>query len=172
MFRSSDAAGARKTCKASVRTERLAERLGLGDRPVCAVHMSVLGDAPGQMLVVFDRAQAMGFVETFIKRIVGNINLYDSIIESTLREIGNIIGGAYLTAITTLTSSNLLPSVPTLSVGTVEGTIKSLVDVPSEREVFFIETGFQEGGPSVAGQFILIPHTGSLGPLFAAFGLE
>jgi chemotaxis protein CheC len=150
----------------------LAQRLGHGDNPVAAVHMTVLGDAPGQMVVLFDRAQALGFADTFIKRIVGDIQIFDSIVDSTLREIGNIIGGAYLTALMTLTGTNLLPSIPTLSTGTVAATMKSLVTIPADQEVFFVESAFLEDGPQVSGQFILIPGTGSLQPLFAAFGLD
>ena len=152
--------------------ENLADRLGYGDTPVAAVHMSVLGDAPGQMLVIFNRSQALGFADAFLKRIVGNIQLFDSIVDSTLREIGNIIGGAYLTALMTLTGTNLLPSVPTLSTGTVGATVAKLTSISGDSDVFFIETGFNENDAVVAGQFILIPGDGSLQPLFAAFGLD
>ena len=152
--------------------DELASRLGHGDADVCAVHMTVLGDAPGQMIVLFDHAQALGFVETFIKRIAGDIQIFDSIVESTLREFGNIIAGAYLTALMSLTGTSLLPSVPSLSMGTAAGTLKALVDAPGDRDVFFIETGFIENGPSVSGQFIFIPGAGALTPLFAAFGLD
>jgi hypothetical protein len=72
----------------------------------------------------------------------------------------------------TLTGTNLLPSIPTLSSGTVEATIQSLVDIPADREVFFVESAFLENGTQVSGQFILIPGTDSLQPLFAAFGLD
>jgi chemotaxis protein CheC len=152
--------------------DELPQRLAHGDRPISAVHMKVLGDAPGQMLVVFDRAQALGFAETFLRRVVGDIKVFESIVDSTLREIGNIIAGAYLTALMTLTGTNLLPSIPTLSSGTVEATIQSLVDIPADREVFFVESAFLENGTQVSGQFILIPGTDSLQPLFAAFGLD
>ena len=150
----------------------LTTRLGSNDAEISAVHMAVLGDAPGQMLVIFERAQALGFVETFINRIVGDIQVFDSIADSTLREIGNIIAGAYLTALMSLTGTNLLPSVPTLSSGTVEATFASLTTIPPDQEVFLIESGFVEGGPAVSGQFILIPDAGSLQPMFSAFGLD
>ncbi|HTJ26832.1 MAG TPA: chemotaxis protein CheC [Candidatus Limnocylindria bacterium] len=149
----------------------LATRFG-DDAEVAAVHMAVLGDAPGQMLVLFDRAQAVGFVETFITRLVGDIQVFDSIADSTLKEIGNIIAGAYLTALMSLTGTNLLPSIPTLSSGTARSTFGALFGIPAEQEVFLIETGFLEGGPATSGQFLLIPDAGSLQPLFSAFGLE
>jgi chemotaxis protein CheC len=150
----------------------LPQRLGHGETPVAAVHMAVLGDAPGQIVVLFDRNQARSFAEMFVERVVGDIQGLDSILESTLREIGNIIAGAYLTALMTLTGTNLLPSIPTLSTGTVAETMHSLVTIPADQEVFFVETAFLENGSEVSGQFILIPGAGSLQPLFAAFGLD
>jgi chemotaxis protein CheC len=152
--------------------EALAARIGDDDVEISVVHMAVLGDAPGQMLVLFDRAQAVGFVQTFISRLVGDIQVFDSIADSTLKEIGNIIAGAYLTALMSLTGTNLLPSIPTLSSGTARSTFQALTRIPPEQEVFLIETGFLEGGPAASGQFILIPDAGSLQPLFSAFGLE
>jgi chemotaxis protein CheC len=152
--------------------EDLAARIGDDDAEISVVHMAVLGDAPGQMLVLFDRAQAVGFVQTFISRLVGDIQVFDSIADSTLKEIGNIIAGAYLTALMSLTGTNLLPSIPTLSSGTARSTFQALTRIPPEQEVFLIETGFLEGGPATSGQFILIPDAGSLQPLFSAFGLE
>jgi chemotaxis protein CheC len=150
----------------------LGTRFGDPDQEFAAVHMAILGDAPGQMLVLFDREQAVGFVQAFISRLVGDIQLFDSIADSTLKEIGNIIAGAYLTALMSLTGTNLLPSIPTLSSGTARATFGALFGIPPDQEVFLIETGFLEGGPATSGQFILIPDAGSLQPLFSAFGLE
>ncbi|HEY6237085.1 MAG TPA: chemotaxis protein CheC [Candidatus Elarobacter sp.] len=49
----------------------LSARLGAVDRQIAALHMYVRGDAPGQMVVLFDREQAMEFTNVFIKRIIG-----------------------------------------------------------------------------------------------------
>ena len=155
-----------------VRFGDLTTRVGNGDTPVCAIHMGVLGDAPGQMVVLFDRAQALGFVSTFISRIAGDMPLFDSIVDSTLKEIGNIIAGAYLTALMSLTGTNLLPSIPSLSSGTVKATFEAITTIPPDQSVFLIESGFIENGPAVSGQFILMPDAGSLAPLFSAFGLD
>ena len=155
-----------------VRFADLTTRVGNGDTPVCAIHMGVLGDAPGQIVVLFDRTQALGFVSTFISRIAGDMPLFDSIVDSTLKEIGNIIAGAYLTALMSLTGTNLLPSIPSLSSGTVKATFEAITSIPPDQQVFLIESGFLENGPAVSGQFILMPDAGSLAPLFSAFGLD
>ena len=150
----------------------LSARVGSADRIVAALHMYVRGDAPGQMVVLFDRDQATDFVNLFIRRIVGDIRLFDSIVDSTLKELGNIVAGAYLTALVSLTGINLLPSVPTLSYGTIQTTFRTLLSILPDQDVFLIESLFLDRDKGVAGQFFLIPEAGSLQPLLSVFGVE
>jgi chemotaxis protein CheC len=150
----------------------LSSRIGAGDRAVAALHMYIRGEAPGQMVVLFDRDQAAEFVNVFIKRIIGDIQIFDSIVDSTLKELGNIIAGSYLTALISLTGVNLLPSVPTLSYGTVQAAFRTLMSILPDQDVFLIESQFLDKDRAVSGQFILIPETGSLEPLLSVFGVE
>jgi chemotaxis protein CheC len=150
----------------------LASRVGREDRMVAALHMYIRGEAPGQIVVLFDREQALDFVATFLKRVIGDIQVFDSINDSTLKEIGNIIAGSYLSAINNLTGQNVLPSVPTLSYGTVQAAFRTLMSILPDQDVFLIESAFLDKEKEVSGQFILIPETGSLGPLLAVFGVE
>jgi chemotaxis protein CheC len=150
----------------------LSSRIGAGERSVAALHMYIRGEAPGQMVVLFDRDQAAEFVNVFIKRIIGDIQIFDSIVDSTLKELGNIIAGSYLTALISLTGINLLPSVPTLSYGTVQAAFRTLMSILPDQDVFLIESQFLDKDRAVSGQFILIPETGSLEPLLSVFGVE
>ncbi|MBV9270137.1 MAG: chemotaxis protein CheC [Candidatus Eremiobacteraeota bacterium] len=150
----------------------LASRVGHENRTVAALHMYVRGEAPGQMVVLFDRDQALDFVSVFLKRVIGDIQIFDSIADSTLKELGNIIAGSYLTAIIQLTNQNLLPSVPTLSYGTVQSAFRTLMSILPDQDVFLIESSFLDKEKVVAGQFILIPETGSISPLLSVFGVE
>ena len=150
----------------------LASRVGHENRMVAALHMYIRGEAPGQIVVLFDREQALDFVATFLKRVIGDIEVFDSISDSTLKEIGNIIAGSYLSAINNLTGQNVLPSVPTLSYGTIQAAFRTLMSILPDQDVFLIESAFLDKEKVVAGQFILIPETGSLAPLLQVFGLE
>ncbi|HEY8297273.1 MAG TPA: chemotaxis protein CheC [Candidatus Baltobacteraceae bacterium] len=155
-----------------VKFRDLASRVGHENRTVAALHMYVRGETPGQMVVLFDRDQALDFVGTFLKRVIGDIQIFDSIADSTLKEIGNIIAGSYLTAIINLTGHSVLPSVPTLSYGTIQAAFRTLMSILPDQDVFLIESAFLDKEKVVAGQFILIPETGSLGPLLSVFGVE
>ncbi|MDB5069966.1 MAG: chemotaxis protein CheC, partial [Candidatus Eremiobacteraeota bacterium] len=104
--------------------------------------------------------------------IIGDIQIFDSIVDSTLKELGNIIAGSYLTALISLTGINLLPSVPTLSYGTIQAAFRTLMSILPDQDVFLIESQFLDKDKAVSGQFILIPETGSLEPLLSVFGVE
>jgi chemotaxis protein CheC len=149
----------------------LAARVSRHGRIVSAVHMHVHGQAPCQIVVLFDKAQALGFVSIFTGLTSGDEGISDPIIESTIKEVANIIGGAYLTALTELTGMSLIASVPAFSTGTTENAFLELLDVPGDQEVFYVQTGFENGRPVIAGEFILIPEKESIGPLLSVFGL-
>jgi chemotaxis protein CheC len=148
----------------------LAGRVSRG-RIVSAVHMHVLGDAPAQIVVLFDEAQAQSFVKIFMDHADSDGPISEHIVESTIKEVANIIGGAYLNALTSLTGITLIASVPTVSTGTAESAFLALMDVPPDQDVFYVQTGFEKELPMISGEFILIPEAASIGPLLSVFGL-
>ncbi len=154
-----------------VKVRDLADRMSHLKESVAVVHMYVRGDAPGQIVVLFDRSQATEFVARFIRRVIGNITIYDSIADSTLKELGNIVAGSYLSAIVHLTQTRLQPSVPTLSYGTIQETFHSLMSILPEQDVFLVESLFLDKSASIGGEFVFIPDTGSLEPLLSVFGV-
>lgn len=155
-----------------IKFRNLSTRVGYENRTVAALHMYVRGEAPGQMVVLFDREHALEYVNNFIRRIIGEITIFDSIVDTTLKELGNIMAGAYLVALSSLTSITLVPSVPTLSYGTVDAAFRSMLSILPDQDVFLIESSFLDKERDVSGRFILIPETGSLHALLAAFGVD
>jgi chemotaxis protein CheC len=149
----------------------LASRVSGDGRNVSAVHMHVLGDAPAQIVVLFEESQALSFVRIFMDHSGGDEPISQHIVESTIKEVGNIIGGAYLSALTSLTGITLIASVPTVSTGTAQSAFLALMDVPGDQDVFYVQTGFEKDQPMISGEFILIPEAASIGPLLSVFGL-
>lgn len=148
----------------------LAKRVARDGMALSVVHMNVHGDAPCQIVVMFEKKQALSFVSIFTGR-PSDSDVIDEVVESTIKEVGNIIGGAYLTALTSLTGITLIASVPTLSIGTAESTFLALMDVPADQDVFYVQTGFEKDQPVISGEFILIPEPESIAPLLSVFGL-
>ncbi len=152
----------------------LAGHISKDNRRVSTVHfhVNVNGEAPCQIVVLFDEEQALSFVSIFTGMTAEDGGeMFATVVESTIKEVGNIIGGAYLTALTSLTGINLIPSVPSVSTGTVTDTFLALMSVPPDQDVFYVQTGFEKDQPLIMGEFVLIPEPESIAPLLSVFGL-
>lgn len=94
--------------------------------------------------------------------------------ESALMEIGNILSGAYLNALSHFTKLTLLPSIPALAMD-MAGAILSVILIQLGQvgdHALVIETEFSSDNDGVNGHFFLIPDPGSLGTIMAAIGVK
>ncbi len=90
-----------------------------------------------------------------------------------IEEVGNILIGAYLSAISGMTGMRIIPSVPVLSVDMV----MAMMNVPAVvygqvgESVLHMETEFHNDISSVTGRYFLVPTMDSYGRLMKALGL-
>ena len=91
---------------------------------------------------------------------------------SALKEIGNIITGAYLNSLSQLTNLKMLPSVPDLSIDM----LNAILSVPAIEfgimgdKILLIQTQFTDE-VDLNGYFILLPDLDSYGKILKALGL-
>ncbi len=158
--------------------------LPLGDVPdvvggpeimVAGVYLRVFGPAPSSILFLLPRESAFTLVDMLMGRERGMTDHLDSMDESALLEIGNILAGAYLNALSFFTKFTLLPSIPALAMdmaGAILSVILSQLGQMGDHALV-IETEFStEGDGGVKGHFFLIPDPGSLGTILAAIGVK
>ena len=150
----------------------LAARIGYEGRSVVALHTYIRGDAPGQMLVLLDRRNAIEFVRAFLRRVIGDVRIFDATVDSTLKELASLIAAAYLAALIQLAGVELDPSSPTLAYGAAGAAFRSLMAVVPDQDVFVIESVFVDREVDVSGRLILIPEKDALRPLLAVFGAQ
>lgn len=140
----------------------LAEILGGAEELVAGILLSLEGDIEGSMLFVLENNAAHHLVH----RLMGS-DVTDEFTEmelSALLEIGNIIAGAYLTAISQLTNLSIIPTVPSLAVD-MAGAILSVPAIEFGKlgdKALLIESQFRDEEMDVCGYFILIPDRKSV----------
>jgi len=101
---------------------------------VTAVLMHMLGDLTGRTLLVLPESDAKMLVDLLIKSEPGTTTGFDELSESSLKEAGNILGGAYLNALSDFMNMMLLPSVPSLEIDLAGAVLTStLLDFGQER---------------------------------------
>ena len=98
---------------------------------------------------------------------------FDDMELSALNEIGNIITGAYLSSLSTLTNMLITSSVPYMSID-MAGAILSVPAIEFGKigdKALVIETEFGEDELLVDGYFILIPSLSSYDKILSSLGL-
>jgi len=139
------------------------EVLGGAETPVVGILLAVLGDISGYILFVLEQSAANALVNILMSKKPDEEMEYNEITLSALKEVGNILTGSYLSALSTLTGLNIKPDVPALAID-MAGAILSVPAIEFGKTadtVLYIETEFIEGKDSVIGDFFLVPDTES-----------
>ncbi|MEO5511239.1 MAG: chemotaxis protein CheC [Longimicrobiales bacterium] len=145
--------------------EQVDRMLGEPDEVMAAVIMKVLGDLTGRTLQVFPGAAA----STLAALLLGGDepafpDAFDESHQSALKEVGNIIVGAYLNALSEFTGKLLIMSVPGFAIdmaGAIMST--SYLNFGHEKDyVFCVNTKMQIGGAKLSAHFLFIPDEASL----------
>jgi len=135
--------------------------------------MHLLGDATGKIIIVFDREDATLLASLMLDMDLDDIKVIGETEQSALKELGNILTGAYLSALGDFMGLILLPSVPTLTIDMLGAILSSVcLEFGDVRDyVICIETEFEfadESQTVVKGYFFLLPPMESLQTMLEA----
>jgi len=149
------------------------EMLGGAENLVAGILLKVTGDLKGSILFMMDIKAAHILVNILMGKPVDNVEEFGEIEFSALKEVGNILAGSYLSALSSLTKLMIMPSVPDIAID-MAGAILSVPAIEFGRvgdTVLYIETAFSEGSTKVVGDFILVPDLDSYEILLSALGV-
>lgn len=152
----------------------LEDTVGLLAKPndvVAAVLLHVLGDLTGRTLVMFAEDSSRRLCDMLLRRDRGTTAELSGLEESSLKEAGNILSGAYLNALSDFMGMMLLPSVPSFTVDLAAAVLTStFLNFGHDRDfVFCVETELQfEAQEPLQGHFLLLPDLASLQAIFDA----
>ena len=143
--------------------------LSQADRGVI-VAMTISGGMTGKTAIVFPHEDAAGLAALFLRRSVVPGEELNELAQSALREAGNILVGAYLTALSDFLGMVLMPSPPDLSFVKITEPERIDLSASPTDKVLFVETVFtlDSGASRLRGFFFLVPDAGSLEALFRA----
>jgi chemotaxis protein CheC len=154
----------------------LTSSMGSEETPMVGILVSLSEEVEGMMLFMLDLDSARLLVNSLL------VNMgvppmidgedFNEMHLSALNEIGNIITGAYLSALADLTRLHIVTSVPSLQVD-MAGAILSLPAIEFGKigdKVLFIETTFNEES-NISGYFILVPELESYDVILSSLGI-
>ncbi|QTD42306.1 chemotaxis protein CheC [Sporosarcina sp. Te-1] len=159
--------------------DEMFEMAGGPEKIVAGIYLRIEGDLSGSMFFVLPIESA----NHFIQRLIGdssfdfNQNPIPEMGVSAMQELGNILSGSYLSALSDFTGLNIYPTVPSLSVDMVGAIVSfGLIEVSQySDEVIVINTRLHEededGSSSVDGHFFLLPDPPSYLTIFRSLGV-
>lgn len=146
--------------------------MGGEEQVMAGIYLMVEGDITGSIMFLLEESAAYALVAKLMG-IEGTIEgALDEIQLSALKEIGNIITGAYLNALSMLTNMKIYPSVPALSID-MAGAILSVPAIEFGAvgdKILLIQTQFTDE-VALDGYFILVPDLESYGKIMSSLGM-
>ncbi len=159
-----------------VRLEDVPELVGNAEEPVAAVLMQMLGDAPGRTVQVFPGSSASRIAAILLGREDVEFPAgFGELEQSVLKEVANILVGAYLSALSEFLGMVLIMSVPALAIDQAGAILSSTyLNFGDEGEyVFCIDTQLTvaEQTDPLRAHFLLVPDMVSLRVILRALRL-
>jgi chemotaxis protein CheC len=150
--------------------EQVDELMGGWDQLVACISVKILGEARGVMLVLLSRRNALALANLLLGEESAGSRTLSEMGKSALQELGNILLGAYMTAVSNLLGLMMLPSVPNIGFD-IAG---AFVDMASEEmgdkkaHVIVVHTEFRESEREITGHLLFVPDKPTLDAMLAA----
>ena len=156
--------------------DNLSSFIGSEEQTVVGILLEIQGDIDGMMMFLFDMKSAHHLVNSLMMRDVhqdeNGMADFSEMEMSALNEIGNIVSGSYLSALSGLTGMKMVSSVPALSIDM----LGALLSVPAIEfgkygdKLLMIQSEFGEDD-FVTGYFLLIPELESYDKILTSLGM-
>lgn len=151
----------------------ISEMLGGAENPIVGILFAVEGEVNGMMMFVLEQNSAHNLVNMLMGREIGAFEEFTDMDLSALNEIGNIIAGAYLSSLSTLTNLKIIASIPYMAID-MAGAILSVPAIEFGKvgdRALLIQTDFGGEIERVFGYFILIPELDSYETILKSIGM-
>lgn len=158
----------------------LVEEIGGPEEIIVGLMFQIIGEAPGTAYLLLKVEEA----EYLVRKLTNDpdFSLFNEgndneMAISALHEIGNIVTGSYLTALSDFTKINMQPSVPYLGIDMAGAILTAgLLELSQVTDyAIIIDTEINQNNKSndgMKGNFFLLPEPESLIEIFTALGIK
>jgi chemotaxis protein CheC len=103
--------------------EKITEIIGSPEDMVTTVIMEVRGEVNGNIMLIYPQQSAINVADFLAKRATGVTSQLSELDKSALKESGNIISGAFLSAISNYLTINMVESIPDIASDMLKATV-------------------------------------------------
>ncbi len=158
--------------------DEMIEIIGSPEEVVAAVLFRIYGDAPSTVIFILTVQEAENIVRSMINDNDFTLTADSSnqIAMSALEEVGNIVTGSYIAALSDFTGLHLQPSVPHLGIDMAASILTygliELSQVSDHAIVIDSIVDSNEKENTMKGNLFLLPNPDSLNVIFKALGIS
>ena len=151
----------------------LRRAIGGEEEQIVGIYLEVENDISGSMMFLLKMDSARFLVNKLMMKPEDYVGEFDEMEISALMEIGNIIAGSYLSALSSMTNLVITPSVPYLAIDMAA----AILSVPAIQfgqygdNALLIETEFGDD-VMIEGYFILLPELESYEKILSSLGIQ
>jgi chemotaxis protein CheC len=148
--------------------------LGGAEKEIVGLHLKMLGEFSGSILLKFSVETAHVLVNTLLDEGGSDKTIISELGESALKEIGNIITNTYLNIIAQMLEVNTFPSVPHFARDMLGAIIDfMLIEISCLSDyALVIKTQFEASNLEIEGDFLIFPDEKSLNLLYESLGIK
>ncbi|MBR4207034.1 MAG: chemotaxis protein CheC [Lachnospiraceae bacterium] len=146
--------------------------MGGEEQIVAGIYLVVQGDINGSIMFIQRRESAKNMISHLMGMASEDEENFSEMELSALKEIGNIITGAYLNSLAQLTNLTIYPSIPDVCID-MAGAVLSVPAIEFGTvadKLLLIETDFNDD-KNMSGYFILVPDAVSYEKILHALGV-
>lgn len=158
----------------TVSLKKVIELVGNTESIVVVIYEKLTGDTQGRSLLIFSKQSAFNLVDILMKRPTGQSDFLKEIDCSALKEVGNILTGAFLTSLADFLNITMIPSVPLMAYDMVGSILEELaVEFGEDTDhIICIMTKFRDPTLDIEGNFILVFDRKSLDIIIEKINLK
>ncbi len=152
--------------------EEVGELMGGEEQIMVGVYLGVEGDIAGSMMFLVETESAKHLINKVMMGMASEEEGFNEMELSAMKEVGNIITGAYLNSLSSLTNLVIYPTPPALTVDMAS----AILSVPAVEfgimgdKLLLIQSQFFDE-VEINGYFILIPDLESYAKILTSLGI-
>jgi len=138
--------------------DRVPMAMGNVDQIVTIIFQEIVGDAPGTIMILLNPKDATNLAALATHRKDKHFDILDEVDRHALRNIGNIISGASLNALSKFLDLNLLQSVPDAATDMLGAIVNTIVAEFSEtsEDVLMLDVEFSVEDLEIEGRIFFV----------------
>ena len=146
--------------------------LGDEEKIIAGVIVPIQGSINGVLLLILEYNDTSNLIELLTGKSYGDFSEFDELAYSAIRETGNILSGAYMSALAILTNLSVKCMIPDVAIDMAA----SILSIPAigfgmiSDKVLYIDSDFAEGQDNVKAKMFLVLEAESFEILLRSLG--